>query len=189
LKLCDTAGIHGTKDEVERLGISRAEAKLDSASLILAVFDGSAEPDDQDEAFLKTLDGRKGEIIAVINKADLPENENISRIKACFTHTVNISCITGDGMKELTTEIERLFAVGVIDYDNEAVITNARQFAALCSSCDCVSEAVTALDRGMTQDIAGMDIETALARLGELDGRVIADAIVDDIFHRFCVGK
>lgn len=189
LRLCDTAGIHDTKDEVELLGIGRAEAKLESAALILAVFDGSTSPDAQDEAFLKSLDGIKAEVIAVINKADLPVHDDIARIKARFSHTVSVSCVSGEGIEELTAEIERLFVDGVIDYDNEAVITNARQFAALCNACNCVADSVAALDSGMTQDIAGMDIEAALVRLGELDGRTVAEGIVDDIFHRFCVGK
>ncbi|MHB1150778.1 MAG: tRNA uridine-5-carboxymethylaminomethyl(34) synthesis GTPase MnmE [Eubacteriales bacterium] len=189
LRLCDTAGIHNTEDEVERLGIGRAELKLDSAALILAVFDGSEIPDEQDEAFLNTLLSKNGEIIAVINKADLPRHDDIARINARFKHTVSMSCVSGEGMEELIAEIERLFIGGDIDYDNSAVITNARQYAALCSACECVLNAVTVLGSGMTQDIAGLDIEAALAKLGEIDGRVVADEIVDNIFHRFCVGK
>ena len=42
---------------------------------------------------------------------------------------------------------------------------------------------------GFTQDIAGMDMETALMALGELDGRSVSEEIVGDIFSRFCVGK
>lgn len=189
LRLCDTAGIHNTEDEMEQLGIGRAEAKLESAALILAVFDGSEIPDEQDEAFLNTLSGKNGEIIAVINKSDLPRHDDITRINARFEHTVSVSCVSGEGMDELIAEIERLFIGGDIDYDNRAVITNARQYAALCSACEFVLNAAAVLGSGMTQDIAGLDIEAALAKLGEIDGRVVADEIVDNIFHRFCVGK
>ena len=31
--------------------------------------------------------------------------------------------------------------------------------------------------------------QNAIARLAEIDGRSVTEEIVDDIFHRFCVGK
>lgn len=189
LRLCDTAGIRDTEDEVERLGISRTETKMENAALILAVFDGSATPDAQDEAFLDVLSTKNCEIIAIINKADLPAHDQITRIKEKFSHTVSISCVTGEGMQELIALIEKLFIGGEIDYDGRAVIANARQYAALTSALECVKNAADALDQGMTQDIAGLDIEAALSKLGEIDGRVAAEAIVENIFRNFCVGK
>ena len=42
---------------------------------------------------------------------------------------------------------------------------------------------------GMTQDIAGMDLELALSALSEVDARGVSADITDAIFHRFCVGK
>jgi tRNA modification GTPase len=189
LRLCDTAGIHKTDDRVERLGIDRTEAKLNDASLILAVFDGSSAPDMRDETFIDVLAGKNAEIIAVINKADLPGHQEIGRIRDRFEHTADISCVTGEGMDELTAKIEGLFIAGDIDYDNGAVVANARQYAALCSAAECVSHAAATLESGLTQDMAGLDIEAALSKLGEIDGHMAADEIVNNIFRRFCVGK
>ncbi len=189
LRLCDTAGIHQTQDEVERLGIGRTEAKLAGAALILAVFDGSQMQDARDETFLAALSDKSAEVIAVINKSDLPPHDDIARIRARFGHTVSVSCKSGEGMEKLIAEIEGLFLEGEIDYDSTAVITGARQYAALCSACECVEKAADALENGMTQDMAGLDIEAALSKLGEIDGRTVTGEIVDNIFHRFCVGK
>ena len=57
LRLFDTAGLHETDDLVEKIGIDRARRALEDAELILAVFDGSATPDDADTALAESLSG------------------------------------------------------------------------------------------------------------------------------------
>ena len=52
-----------------------------------------------------------------------------------------------------------------------------------------LSDAVSALKEGMTEDIAGTDMELALSALGQIDGRSVTEDIVHGIFSRFCVGK
>ena len=52
-----------------------------------------------------------------------------------------------------------------------------------------VSSALNALESGLTPDTAGLELESALTELSELDGRRVTEEIVDGIFHRFCVGK
>jgi len=93
------------------------------------------------------------------------------------------------GLDELKNTIESLFVSGKIDYDNNAIVANARQNASLLQTADHLKRAISALDSGFTQDIAGMDIENAMATLAETDGRNVTTDIVDRIFHNFCVGK
>ena len=85
--------------------------------------------------------------------------------------------------------VEKRYVDGSLRYDIDAVLTNARQYAAAQLAEESVRRAVAALENGMTQDIAGMDLEEALAQLGALGGRQVTEEIVDTIFHRFCVGK
>jgi tRNA U34 5-carboxymethylaminomethyl modifying GTPase MnmE/TrmE len=48
LRLSDTAGIRETEDIVEGVGVERANRKLETAELILAVFDNSDELSTED---------------------------------------------------------------------------------------------------------------------------------------------
>ena len=48
LRLSDTAGLRDSSDKVESIGIERARREAEAAELILAVFDGSREPDEND---------------------------------------------------------------------------------------------------------------------------------------------
>ncbi|MBQ6530943.1 MAG: tRNA uridine-5-carboxymethylaminomethyl(34) synthesis GTPase MnmE, partial [Clostridia bacterium] len=49
--------------------------------------------------------------------------------------------------------------------------------------------AAYSIERGMPADIASIDINAAIDALGEITGETVSDAIVNDIFHQFCVGK
>ena len=69
------------------------------------------------------------------------------------------------------------------------MVTNARQYASVCSSVAHLDAAIGALNEGFTQDIAGMELELALSELGGLDGRKVTEDVVHNIFGRFCVGK
>jgi len=192
LKLVDTAGIHEAEDEVEKIGISRSVSALEKAELVLAVFDASVSPTDEDVAFLNKLKTLPVPKIAILNKNDLDTdhtNGYLAHLGEGFTNVLSLSAKHKKGLDELKNTIESLFVSGKIDYDNNAIVANARQNASLLQTADHLKRAISALDSGFTQDIAGMDIENAMATLAETDGRNVTTDIVDRIFHNFCVGK
>ena len=81
-----------------------------------------------------------------------------------------------------------MFIDGEIDYSC-AVLTNARQHAALSSARRYLDAALEALGSGFGADTAGLDLELAAGAVGELDGISVLTEVVDTIFARFCVGK
>ena len=52
-----------------------------------------------------------------------------------------------------------------------------------------VDDAIRAMDSGMTPDAVLLDVEAAMAALGEITGRSVREEITNRIFERFCVGK
>ncbi len=189
LRLADTAGIHGTDDVVERLGVERSLRALGDAELVLAVFDGSEALGEEDFALAAHLRGVTCPIIAIVNKSDAGLSADVDALGVPFAETVTVSAARGDGIDELRAAIEGLFLAGQIDYSTDAVVSNARQYAAVCTAAEHVGRAEEALQNGFTQDIAGMDLELALSALAEVDGRAVTGDVVDTIFHNFCVGK
>ncbi|MCI8387884.1 MAG: tRNA uridine-5-carboxymethylaminomethyl(34) synthesis GTPase MnmE [Clostridiales bacterium] len=189
LRLCDTAGIRETSDEVERIGVERSIAELENAELIVAVFDLTREADVEDMELFARIDKLNAAKIAVLNKSDAGETKFDCGLISSFENIATISAKTGEGIDELKATVERLFAVGDIDYDNQAMILNARQNAVAIRAHGYICSALCALESGLTSDTAGLDLESALAELGELDGRRVTEDIVDGIFHHFCVGK
>lgn len=189
LRLADTAGIHGTDDVVERLGVERSLRALSEAELVLAVFDGARALEEEDFALAEHLRDVSCPIVAIVNKSDIGHALDLDALHLPFARTVSVSAARGDGIDDLRTVIEGLFLDGQIDYSTEAIIANARQYAAVCTAREHVERAEQALLDGYTQDIAGMDLELALSALAEVDGRAVTGDVVDTIFHNFCVGK
>lgn len=192
LRIADTAGIRETKDKVEKIGVERAYKSIRDSELVYAVFDGSKELEHDDRELISYIKnecaGKK--VIAVINKSDIGQNDSaIKEIKENFDDIVTVSTKTGDGKKELFEMSEHFFISGEIDYDAVATIANSRQHSAVLKAINDIEHALCALGSGFTQDVAGMDLEAALADIGELDSRSVGEDIVNDIFARFCVGK
>jgi tRNA modification GTPase len=82
LHLSDTAGLRESDDVVEAIGIKKALERIDTASLVLAVFDSSRELDDDDKMLIDSCKGKKA--VAVINKTDLSPKINTYKIKDNF---------------------------------------------------------------------------------------------------------
>ena len=91
-----------------------------------------------------------------------------------------------DSLREL---VEKLYINEEIDTQNDAVLINARQNAALINTEKHLLLALDALDMGLSPDIAGVDLELAMSYLSEIDGREVDEDIVAQIFSHFCVGK
>lgn len=190
LRLCDTAGIHTANDEVEEIGVKRAIAKVEAAELVLAVFDGSAELDNEDTEVIKQLKALEDKtIIVVLNKNDVGTKLDKKQFETITPYVVGISAKENSGKTELVELIEQIYIDGEIEYSSACVVTNARQFASVVNSVTHIDNALSALNEGFTQDIAGMELELALSELGNLDGRKVTEDVVHNIFGRFCVGK
>ena len=191
-RLTDTAGIRESSDDIENEGIRRAKEKLGKAGLVIAVFDLSREPDKDDADLIASLDPAK--TAAVFNKCDSvlecsPDIRSTVALYGEFAHTLTVSTLTGEGIDELKNTLEKMFVDSEIDYSTQAIISNARQYAAVCAAYDHTANALEALRSGMFRDAVSLDLESAASALGELDGRNISEQTVEMIFHRFCVGK
>jgi tRNA modification GTPase len=189
LRLSDTAGLRESGDVVERIGIDRAKQAAESAELILAVFDGTRNPDEEDTHFadyLGTLDGIK---VAIINKSDLGISPEMAKFLKRFDYVCQISAETGSGFDILEILIEQLYIDDQLDTSNDAIISNARQAAAVSSAIEALELAIEAIQGELPLEICCAEVENTMSALGELDGRTVSEDIVSKIFANFCVGK
>jgi tRNA modification GTPase len=196
LRLSDTAGVHGTSDFVESIGVQKSIEALEEAELILAVFDLSQGLDSEDEEILKHVENRAAlgiPVIAICNKSDLFDSEkteaDISRIAKTLGTDPILLCAKNETSRDaLVSRIETTFESSDFSTVDNAVITNARQFAAVTEALSHVKSALETLEF-LGADTACSELELAMGSLGELDGRQVTIDVVDSIFHRFCVGK
>lgn len=180
LILEDTAGIRDTADAVEKIGVERSRKSIETADLVIAVFDASAPPDDEDKKILEETEGKKR--IILVNKTDLQEPSQMPE------GAIAISAKTGEGIDEFKEKVKQMFNLGMTVGDGAAV-TNMRHKTALFEAERALSRTVEALDAGIPSDIVSIDINIAIQALGEITGETVPDDIVNAIFHEFCVGK
>ena len=186
LHLSDTAGIRETDDPVEQLGVELAEQSLSQAQLVLAVFDGSDTLDEDDRRVIEACKGSR--CIALINKNDLPQKLSPEDLAGYFPDILQISAEDPQSAAKLEEKITRLFCLGEFD-SGAAMLANERQRAAAWSAAQEVSQAVEALDAGISYDAVCVCIERAADYLLELTGKRASQEVVDQVFSRFCVGK
>lgn len=189
LVLIDTAGIHDTEDTVERIGVERSRKSIETADLVLVIFDSQSEFDEEDREVLNASEGLKR--IILVNKSDLGEAKNIEVIKEAAKEStvIEISAMTGDGADVLTEEIRKIYHLEYNGDGSSAVITNMRHKTALIKAVAALNRASEAIEMGMPSDIASIDINEAIEALGEIIGETVSESIVSEIFHNFCVGK
>lgn len=189
LHLADTAGIRETDDRVEKIGVDRSLCEMRDAGLILAVFDGSAPLTGEDLHLAEEVAALGTTAIAVLNKADLWQNaETAKTLQDTFRYTVSLSAKEG-AADALTPLTEELFTDGDIQIGEDAVLSSARQYASLLRADEALRGALNACLSGVATDAVSSDLELALGAISELDGRAVSEAVVSDIFDRFCVGK
>lgn len=186
LHLADTAGIHLTEDPVERIGVLRAQEKVRQAQLVLAVFDSSQELNREDRELIEVIEAAPA--IAVVNKSDLPTKIDIEYIKNKFKQIVYISALSGSGLQELKDAVAELLQTAQLN-PAEGILYTERQRDAARRAGECVTEALLAVKQGITLDAVTVSIEGAISALLELTGERATEAVVDSVFHRFCVGK
>ena len=187
LRLADTAGIRcETGDEIEKIGVELAKKRISRASLILAVFEGSAPLKKEDRDLLMLLRGRCA--IAVINKCDLEQKISAEEIGEFCPNVVCISAKSGEGLKELTEAIERV--LGTESFDSSApLLTSERQRACVTEAAAALGEAESAVLSGVTPDAVNVCIEAAIKSLCSLTGERVTDEVSNSVFKNFCVGK
>ena len=189
LNLSDTAGLRESNDKVESIGIERARRTATEAELILAVFDGSREPDAQDKEILEFIKSLNGVKVAIINKSDLGTLPYFDELKRDFEFSITLSANSGDGFDALAEKIEEIYIDKSLDTASDAIISNARQHAAILSAIEALTIAISAIENTLPLEICCAEVENTLASLGELDGRTVSEDIVAKIFSNFCVGK
>lgn len=186
LNLFDTAGVRETEDIVEAEGIRRSWKKLEEAGLVLAVFDGSELANEEDLRLAQACKGRPA--IALINKEDKALVFDPKTVKGCFAKVLYVSCKAPSARQGITDAVEKLLCTHTID-PHAASLANERQLSAATRARDAVQSAQEAVATGFGLDAVSVCVDDALDALYSLTGENATDAVIEQVFETFCVGK
>lgn len=186
LNLFDTAGLRDTEDLIEAEGIRRSWKKLDEAGLVLAVFDGSGPLTREDFELARKCAGRPA--IALINKEDKPTQFDAEIIAPYFAMVLPVCCQEEGTRKLISSAVARLLGTNQID-PHAASLSGQRQLAAATRAREAVAGALDAAAGGFGLDAVSVCVDDALDALCDLTGENASEAVINEVFERFCVGK
>ena len=186
LNLFDTAGLRETEDAIEAEGIRRSWKKLEEAGLILAVFDGSEPPTREDLELARRCAGRPA--IALVNKEDKPTQFDAELIAPYFAMVLPVCCQEEGSRKVIAAAVARLLGTSQID-PHAASLSGQRQLSAALRARDAAAGAREAVEAGFGLDAVSVCVDDALDALCELTGENASEAVIEQVFERFCVGK
>ncbi|MNE94311.1 tRNA modification GTPase MnmE [compost metagenome] len=102
---------------------------------------------------------------------------------------VELSAKTEEGLDHLEDAISTLFFGGKLESGDLTYVSNVRHIALLKKAQQSLADAYEAADCGIPIDILQIDVRLAWEQLGEVIGDSAPDALIDQIFSQFCLGK
>lgn len=187
----DTAGLRHTVDLVERIGVERAHAALESAAVALLVLDLSAGFTEEDAAIATGLDGIRS--VWALNKADLVSDAVQAQVMrtvrdfASAPQAVLVSALTGHGLDRLEEAI--VVAAGGSHDSDTAVVSNVRHLREIELAGQSLHQAIATAEARLPPDFITIDLRGALDALGRITGETTTDDVIHRIFADFCIGK
>ena len=185
ITLLDTAGIRATTDAVEQLGIARSHDALDSADLVLLLFDLSVGWTPDDEALRQRVPDAVPHLL-VGNKVDLAGTDALARLSSAAVD-VCLSANTGAGEAELVQAV--LKRCGALTDGSLLLSLNQRQADLAQQAADALARSAQVAADGLPWDFWTIDLRQAIHSLGEITGEELTESVLDRIFSRFCIGK
>lgn len=178
---CDTAGLRGTDDAVERIGVARAEKAVNEADYVVWMCDDRLEWPDG------AISHTDSDAIWIRNKADL--GGRVESVAQQPPVSLVVSVHTGEGVADLLAQIQ---ASAAARFELTEDIGVVRQRHAECVTI--CAEHVDAALRLSEQDqfdteLLAEELRLAGRALAKISGRIDVEDILDRIFGEFCIGK
>lgn len=188
LKISDTAGIRETNDKVEKIGVQTAKKKIENSMLVLEVLDISNQLDEKDIEILEYVKKLNKKSIIILNKNDLNRKIKKDELEKYSKNIVEISAKNSKDRDNIKNEIEKIYNLS--NYDSSSTIfANERQKNCVNAAKCYLEQALEGIEIGETLDAITVTIDRAAQVLMELTGEKTTEAVVEEVFSKFCVGK
>lgn len=178
----DTAGLRDTDDAIEREGIRRTWSALEKAELALFLVDDRAGITAADEALLARLPPMPR--IVVRNKCDLAGH---APAVLADGGELRLSARAGAGLELLTAALKA--EAGMASGGEGVFLARARHLEALAAAAAHLGAARQRLTERAHAELAAEELRLAQRALGAITGAQSSDALLGEIFRRFCIGK
>jgi tRNA modification GTPase len=195
-RLIDTAGIREATDMIEKMGIEKTMDKINTAEILIYVFDINTNSEVEVLTDIKQLQQPNQKVVLVANKIDTYNMEHYSMLNYSINEMNGndfpifpISALNKTQVNELVDYFPSLVINEKVN-TNQTIVVNTRHYNALQICEKDLLKVRNALDSNITGDWLALDIRHALQALGEITGEILHDKdILGTIFGKFCIGK
>ncbi len=146
------------------------------------VLDASRKVDQEDQQILDTLNDNN--TIILVNKNDLNNN----KVSLKFRNIVYGNTKDLNGLDVLKDKIIEMLKIDEINKDL-TFLSNARQTDLVNKANNSLKEAQKSMKGNIPIDMIESNLKECYNYLGEIIGDTYDEAIIDRLFHDFCVGK
>lgn len=177
-RIIDTAGIRKTKDLVESIGIERSIKAIEEAKIVVHLT-SPLHTENEEDKLIKKLSKNKI-YIPVINKSDLLEKK------------VSKDIVLTSAKNKYTWELKNALVKNYLnlDYEDPELIYNTRRLGLLKQCVNELETAIKSLQLGYGPEVVILDINKAWMILREiLNKEHDNEALLDNMFNKFCLGK
>jgi len=181
LRLIDTAGLHESSDDIEKLGMERTREAIAQADVVIEMIDGHAPAQ---ESNLKATNTGGVPWVRLLNKADLGLHGDHAD-----SDGIAFSCENRTGLDELTAVLKASLLAQEESAQTQLVAINARHQACLQRALARCEAAREALANDTAPEFVALDLREGLEAVGEVVGKVDVEEILGEIFSAFCIGK
>lgn len=192
-RFIDTAGIRETTDTIENMGIERTFQKINQASIVLWMIDGSTAQAQYEPLAKKILPHcQNKKLIRLFNKVDMLSDQQIQSLKELVEKETGETLFISAKQHKNTAELQRLLvqsaALPTIS-QNDIIVTNVRHYEALQQSLNAIHRIQDGLSTNLSGDLLSQDIRECIFYLSDIVGEVTNDEVLGNIFKNFCIGK
>lgn len=187
VELFDTAGIRNTDDMLEIQGVQSSIDLIDSANIILLVFDCSLPyPSEFFEKIKSNI--KKQAIIIIENKSDLnctlERNHYPPHFSILRTSTNDSNC-SETIIKKIEAVLLRYFKTN----ESSSILVNKRQSNHLRNSLVHLHEVMNLIKLSINEEIILQEIKLCIDSINLIIGSKDNEDMLDELFKNFCIGK
>lgn len=180
LHLLDTAGIRETSDQVEMIGIHKTKKAIDEAELIILVLDQTKPLDEDDKALIQLISSKTHLLVG--NKKDMKDNQTGLSL-------ISISAKNQLGLEQIEHSILELFHLEQLDTRPVHFLSNQRHIDLIQEAIKDLKQALHSIDQALPIDMIQLDLRSAWEHMTDILGARFHEALTDNMFRRFCLGK
>lgn len=182
IRIVDTAGIREADDTIERIGIERSLEAIEASDIVVALFDGSREVDNEDKQILSLIDthARDKQVIYVKNKIDLESKLLLDDV--VFDLEIN----SKQSVDKLIENLKNI--MDTTNVSDEMMLISQRQISAVEETLQNIEDAFMPLE-DQELEIFSFHLNEAVKAMASITRPFENDEMLDKMFGSFCLGK